>query len=65
MLVIAAARGILKKRDPSLAKSNENGEMLTKSWAKGTLIRIGYVKGKESTIAKVSPENFENLKETF
>ena len=31
-LVIAAARGILKKCDPSLAKSNENGEMLTKSW---------------------------------
>ena len=32
-LVIAAARGILKKCDPSLAKSNENREMLTKSWA--------------------------------
>ena len=65
MLVIAAARGILKKCDPSLAKSNENGEMLTKSWAKSTLIRMGYVKRKGTTTAKVSPENFENLKETF
>ena len=64
-LVIAAARGILKKCDSSLAKSNENGEMLTKSWAKSVLIRMGFVKRKGTTTAKVSPENFENLKETF
>ena len=64
-LVIAAARGILKKFDSSLAKSNENGEMLTKSWAKSVLIRMGFVKRNGTTTAKVSPKNFENLKETF
>ena len=53
---------ILKKCDPSFAKANENGEMFTKSWAKSVL---GYVKRKGTTTAKVSPDNFENLKETF
>ena len=36
--------------------------MLTKSWAKSVLIRMGFVKRKGTTTAKVSPENFENLK---
>ena len=38
--------------------------MLTKSWAKSVLNRMGFVKRKGTT-AKVSPEIFENLKETF
>ena len=63
--LVIAARGILKKCDSSLAKSSENGEMLTKSWAKSVLIRMGFVKRKGTTTAKVSPENFVNLKEIF
>ena len=56
---------MLKKCDPSLAKSTENGEILTKSWTKSILIRMGYVKRKGTTTAKESLENFENVKETF
>ena len=39
--------------------------MLTKSWAKSVFIRMGYIKRKGTTTAKVSPENFDNLKEMF
>ena len=62
-LVIAGAMGIIKKTNPALLENNP--ELLSKSWAKSVLIRMGYVKRRGTTTAKINPDNFENLRETF
>ena len=60
-VVIASAEGIIMYKDPNLlARIN-----LTKGWAKYLLYRMGYVKWKATSKAKVTIENFEELNEQF
>jgi len=61
-VVIAAATGMLQKRDPALLESI--GE-LKKSWAKYFLGRMNYVKRKATTKARFSVSNFEAVKTRF
>ena len=51
-LVIAGAMGIIKKTNPGLLENNP--ELLSKSWAKSVLIRMGYVKRRGTTTAKIN-----------
>ena len=60
-VVIASAEGILMYKDSSLL-SRIN---LTKGWAKYLLHRMGFVKRKATSKAKVTVDNFEELKEQF
>ena len=55
--------GIIKETNPVLLENNT--ELLRKSWAKSILFRMGYVKRRGTTTAKINPDNFENLWETF
>jgi len=47
------------------ATSDRGGINFTKDWANWLLARMGYVKRKATTKAKVSPELFDNVKTQF
>jgi len=64
-VVIAAAEGIIMNKDASLLSSNGGGICLTKDWAKNLMKRMGMVKRRVSTKAKVDVEEFETLKDQF
>ena len=64
-IAIAAATGIVRKRDRSLLAENGGHIALTKHWAQYLLQRMGYVKRKSTTKVKVSVEDVEVLKEQF
>ena len=64
-IVIAAANGIIKKYDANLLKENGGHISLSKDWAKSLLTRLGYVKRRASTAAKVSVSDFEAYKAQF
>lgn len=61
-IVIGAATGIVKDFDSNLLQCNGGHIELTKSWAKSLLNRIGYVKRRATTKAKVKPADFEEYK---
>ena len=52
-----------KKTNPAFLENN--AELLSKSWAKSILFRMGYVKHRGNTTAKIIPDNFETLQESF
>ena len=58
-VVIATAEGILTSIDANVLASNGGGISLSKDWAKSFLIRMGMVKRRVSTKAKVSVEKFD------
>ena len=60
-VVIASAEGILLSKDANILKRIT----LTKDWAKSLLIRMGMVKRRVSSKAKVDVEKFEALKQGF
>ena len=60
-VVIASAEGILMYKDPNLLSRI----YLTKGWVKYLLHRMGYVKQKATSKAKVTFENSKELKEQF
>ena len=64
-VVIAAAEGIVMNKNANLLSCNGGGILLTKDWAKNLLRRMGMVKKRVSTKAKVNVEEFEALKEEF
>lgn len=64
-IVLGVARGIVKSYDSNLLACNGGHLVLGKPWAKNLLTRMGYVKRRGSTAAKVSVKNFEQLKEQF
>ena len=66
-IAIATATGVVRKRDKSLLKENGDSleQMLTKNWAKSLLCRMGFVKRRGNTKAKVPVEHFEVLKSQF
>ena len=64
-ITIATGTGVVRKRDKSLLKENGGSLELTKNWAKSILYRMGFVKRRGNTKAKVSVLHFEALKTQF
>ena len=63
-VVIAAAEGVIMNKDANLLREN-GGIKLTEEWAKSLLDRMGYVKRKACSKAKINVEHFEELKKIF
>ena len=54
----------IKKTNPAFLE--DNAKLLNKSWTKRILFRMGYVKHRENTTAKIISDNFdESLRETY
>ena len=64
-IVSAAAIGIVKKFDANLLQVNGGHISCSREWAKGLLHRMGYVKRRSNTKAKVTVEEFESAKAQF
>ena len=64
-IAIAVGEGILLNKDANLLASNGSGITLTKDWAKYVFKRMGLVKRKGNTKAKVSVEDFAEIKKLF
>ena len=60
-VVLASAEGIIMHKDANLLQSIE----LTEGWATYLLHRIGFVKRKGTTKAKMSIEHFEEVKKEY
>ena len=57
--------GVVRKRDRSLLKEEGSPLELKKNWAKSILHRMGFVKRRGNTKAKVAVEQFEALKTQY
>ena len=64
-IAIACAEGIVRNKDSNLLAPNGGHIALTKHWGRHLLRRMGYVKRRASTKAKVTIQNFEELKAQF
>ena len=64
-VVIAPGQGIVKDYDSNLLSENSGYLTLTKDWAKYLLKRMNFVKRRSSSAAKVSVNNFDQLKSQF
>ena len=64
-VAIAVGIGIVTSKDATLLAKYGGNIVLTKHWAKYLLQRMGMVKRRGSTKAKVNVKNFEELKELF
>ena len=64
-IVMAGAEGIVKSYDSNLLKENGGHIVCSKSWAKSFLGRLGYVKRRASTKAKVTAADFDAHKAQF
>ena len=64
-IVLTAAEGIVAATDRSLLRQHGGSLVLTKAWAKSLLIRMGFVKRKGSTSAKLPVAEFEKRKEQY
>ena len=62
---MAVAEGVLLSKDPSKLSSNGGEIVITKSWAKSILRRMGYRKRKGTNAKKISVSHFEEVKEHF
>lgn len=61
-IVIACGKGIVKSKDANLLAANDGTITLSKDWAKYVLKRMGWVKRRSSTTAKVMVQNFDEIK---
>ena len=64
-IVVACAAGVVKSEDHNLLASNGGHISLTKNWGKSFLKRMGFVKRRASTSAKVMPDKFDELKAQY
>lgn len=64
-IVLACTEGLIKHENSNLLASNGGHITLTKSWSKCILKRMGFVKRRVSTSAKVSVKKFEELKTQY
>ena len=62
---MACAEGVITNHDSNLLASNGGYITITKDWAKALLSRMGFVKRRASTSAKVSPQAFDEIKKQF
>ena len=64
-IVLACAEGIIKNYDSNILAANGGHLVLTRNWGKSILSRMGFVKRRVSTTAKISVANFEEVKAQF
>ena len=64
-IVMACAEGVVMHHNSNLLDINGGHITITKDWAKSLLFRMGYVKRRVSTSAKLLPEDFDDRKEQF
>ena len=64
-IVIDTGQDIVKDYNSNLLSENGGHLSLAKDWAKNLLKRMNYVKRRSSSIAKVSLDNFDQLKSQF
>lgn len=64
-IAIATAEGVVRSVDANLLACNGGGINLTKPWTRALLGRMGMVKRRASSKAKISIENFEDVKKEF
>ena len=64
-IAIAAATGIIRWYDSNLLAGNGGHITLTKHWGQYLLERMGYVKRKATSKAKITVENLASLKKQF
>ena len=64
-IVMACAEGVAMHYDSNLVSINGGHMTITKDWAKSLLFRMGYVKRRVSTSAKLLPEDLDERKEQF
>ena len=64
-IAMACAEGIVRSKDTNLLACNGGHISITKDWAKNILHRMGLVKRRASTKAKVSVQEFDKIKEQF
>ena len=64
-VVMGCAEGIVLHHDSNLLASNGGHIAISKDWAKSLLHRMGYVKRRVSTSAKVPPKDFDARKAQF
>ena len=64
-LVLAAARGLIIARNCALLVDYGGGLNPDKPWAKSLLRRLGFVKRKASTSARVHVQDFNSIKKSF
>ena len=64
-IVISAATGIVRRHNSNLLATNGGHIVLTKHWAQYMLHRMGYVKRKATSKAKVTVENLQALKQQY
>ena len=62
-IAIAAANGIIRRHESNLLAVNGGHIVLTKYWAKYLMQRMGYIKRKTPTKAKIIVESLALLKE--
>ena len=61
-ILIAAAKGIIAHKNPSLLKDYSGSLELGKKWAESFLLRRGYAKRKVTKAARKTPSDFPELK---
>ena len=64
-IVLAAATGILQRKDPSILRCNGGHIDLQKSWAKYLLKKMDFVKRRATTKHVTRCENFDGLKDQY
>ena len=64
-IAMACAQGVVKSYDSNLLECNGGHISLTKNWAKYLMERMGFVKRRASTKAKVAVTDFDQLKLQF
>ena len=64
-IAIGCAQGLVQHYDSNLLECNGGPILLTKSWVKSLLQRMGFVKRRACSKGKVSVENFQVRKEQF
>ena len=64
-VTLGAATGLVRRKDSNLLAANGGPIVLTRGWAQYLLNRMGYVKRKASTTAKVTVEDFASVKAQF
>ena len=61
-VAIADAIGIIRRKGSNLLAKNRGHITLTRDWARSLLGRMGFVKRKATTKAKISVEEIDKLK---
>ena len=67
-ITLGVAEGIVKNEDSNLLATNGGHIIiivLTKHWAKGLLTRMGFIKRRSATMAKVNVPNFNEVRWQF